>query len=155
MPKLPTNALMESFDEYSKAIRKTRPNFTRFKDGNLIKNALRHISKFQVEMLFLWFLKEKIHMQPTIGAALSKGIIEDFIKASRKEYGFYNKLDRLARQYANIKKTNEEMKTEAGEMVKALEKLKDELAKKIRPFSHRERAKIAEEVATEERSERK
>lgn len=151
MPKLPTNVLMESFEEYSKAIRKTKPNFTRFKDGNLIKNALRHISKFQIEMLFLWFLKEKSHMQPTIGAALSKGIITDFIKASRKEYGFYNKLDQLARRYANIKKGNEEMKTEAGEMVKALEKLKAELTKKIRPFSHRERAKIAEEVAVLER----
>ncbi|MFH0803764.1 MAG: hypothetical protein V1877_01445 [Candidatus Tagabacteria bacterium] len=153
MPKLPTKVLMESFEEYSKAIRKTKPNFTRFKDGNLIKNALRHISKFQIEMLFLWFLKEKIHMQPTIGAALSKGIISDFIKASRKEYGFYNKLDQLARQYANIKKGDEEIKTEAGEMVKALEKLKAELIKKVRPFSHRERAKIAEEVAAEERKQ--
>lgn len=151
MPKLPTNALMESFEGYSKAIRKTKPNFTRFKDGNLIKNALRHISKFQIEMLFLWFLKEKIHMQPTIGAALSRGIIDDFIKASRKEYGFYNKLDQLARQYADIRKTDKEMKTEAEEMVKALEKLKAELAKKIRPFSHRERAEIAEEVAALER----
>jgi len=151
MAKLPTNALMESFEEYSKAIRKTKPNFTRFKDGNLIKNALRHISKFQIEMLFLWFLKEKNHMQPTIGAALSKGIITDFIKASQKEYGFYNKLDQLARQYAKVKKGDEEMKTETGEMVKALEKLKAELTRKVRPFSHRERAKIAEEVAIEER----
>jgi hypothetical protein len=151
MAKLPTNALMESFDEYSKAIRKIKPNFTRFKDGNLIKNALRHISKFQVEMLFLWFLKEKTHMQPTIGAALSRGIIDDFIKASRKEYGFYNKLDQLARQYADVRKSEGEMKTEADEMVKALEKLKAELAGKIRPFSYGERAKIAEEVAAEER----
>jgi hypothetical protein len=151
MPKLPTNALMELFDRYSKTIRQIKPSFTRFKDGNLIKNALRHISKFQTEMLFLWFLKEKTHMQPTIGAALSKGIIDDFIKASRKEYGFYNKLDQLARQYANIKKTDEEIKTEADEMVKSLEKLKAELTKKVRPFSHRERAKIAEEVAVLER----
>ncbi len=151
MPKLPTNVLMESFEEYSKAIRKTKPNFTRFKDGNLIKNALRHISKFQIEMLFLWFLKEKIHMQPTIGAALSKGIIDDFIKAGRKEYGFYNKLDQLARRHTGINKSDKEIKTEADEMVKALEKLKAELTKKIRPFSHKERAKIAEEVAAEER----
>ncbi|MFH0803674.1 MAG: hypothetical protein V1877_00970 [Candidatus Tagabacteria bacterium] len=151
MPKLPTNALMESFEEYSKAIRKTKPNFTRFKDGNLIKNALRHISKFQVEMLFLWFLKEKIHMQPTIGAALSKGIITDFIKASRKEYGFYNKLDQLARRYANIKKGDEEMKTEAGEMIKALEKLRADFSKKVKPFSYRERARIAEEISAQER----
>lgn len=59
MPKIPTNALLESFEKYCQAIRQTKPRFIRFKDGKLIKNALNHISKFQIEILFLWFLKEK------------------------------------------------------------------------------------------------
>jgi len=87
-PKVPTNALMNSFQKYCEAIRKNKPYFTRFKDGSLIKNALRHLSKFQIEMLFIWFLKEKRNMQPTIGAALCKEIIRDFINASHKEYVF-------------------------------------------------------------------
>ncbi len=142
---------MDAFKRYCETIRKTKPVFVRFKDGSLIKHALKHISPFQTEMLFIWFLKNKIHMQPTIGAALSKGIITDFIKASKREYGFYNRLDQLARQYADIKKSGEEIKTEADEMIKALEKLKTELSKKIQPFSYGERAKIAEEAAAEER----
>jgi hypothetical protein len=155
MAKLPTNALMDAFKRYCEVIRKASPQFTRFKDGNLIKHGLKHLSEFQLEMLFLWFLKEKKHMRPTIGAALSKGIISDFIGASRREYGFYNKLEQLAKLYAGDKKTGEEIKTETGEMVKALEKLKAELAEKTRPFNYQTRAEIAEETAKAERSERK
>lgn len=155
MPKLPTNALMEAFKRYCEAIRKTKAVFTRFKDGNLIKRALKHLSEFQVETLFLWFLKEKKHMQPTVGAALSKGIISDFIKASQREYGFYNKLEQMAKLYAGDKKTGEEIKTETGRMVEALEKVKAELSKKIKPFSYQTYAKIAEETAKEERKKNK
>jgi hypothetical protein len=151
MSKLPTNVLMDAFKRYCEAIRKVSPQFTRFKDGNLIKHGLRHLSEFQVEMLFLWFLKEKKHMRPTIGAALSKGIIGDFIDANRREYGFYNKLEQLAKLYAGDKKTGEEIKTETMEMIEALEKLKAELAKKVRPFNYQTRAKIAEETAAMER----
>ncbi len=143
-PKLPTNALMDSFQKYCEAIRKTKPCFTRFKDGSLIKNALRHISKFQIEMLFIWFLKEKIHMQPTIGAALCKEIIRDFINASHKEYGFYNKLEQLANQYIDNKRSSKEIKRETDEMLAKLEKLKADLSKKVKPFSPQERTQITE-----------
>ncbi|MFH0791634.1 MAG: hypothetical protein V1905_00210 [bacterium] len=54
-PKLPTNALMRSFSQYCKELRKTKPIFVRFKDGNLIKHALKHVTEFQLEMLFIWF----------------------------------------------------------------------------------------------------
>lgn len=130
--KLPTNAMMDAFKRYCEIIRRTKPQFIRFKDGNLIKNGLKHISPFQMEMLFIWFLKEKKHMQPAIGAALSKGIISDFINASHREYGFYNNLEQMAKQYTGTKKTDEEIKTETGEMLKALEKLKTEFAKKVK-----------------------
>jgi hypothetical protein len=128
--KLPTNALMNSFEKYCEAIRKIKPHFIRFKDGSLIKHALKHISPSQTEMLFIWFLKNKIHMRPTIGAALSKGIISDFINASHKEYGFYNKLEQMARRYTDTDRNNEEIKTEANEMIKSLEKLKKEFSLK-------------------------
>ncbi len=143
-PKLPTNALMNSFQKYCEAIRKTKPCFTRFKDGNLIKNALRHISKFQIEMLFIWFLKEKINMQPTIGAALCKEIISDFINASHKEYGFYNNLEQLANQYIGSGLSGKEIKVEANEMLKTLEKLKADFSKKVKPFTPQERTQITE-----------
>jgi hypothetical protein len=149
--KLPTNAIMDAFKRYCEAIRKTKPVFTRFKDGNLIKHALKHLSAFQIEMLFLWFLREKKHMRPTIGAALSKGIISDFINASQREYGFYNKLEKLAKQYTDTEKTSKEIKAETGEMTKALTKLKSELSEKLKPFSYQTQAKIAEETAKEER----
>ncbi len=143
-PKLPTNILMQSFQKYCEAIRKIKPCFIRFKDGNLIKNALRHLSKFQIEMLFIWFLKEKINMQPTIGAALCKEIIRDFINASHKEYGFYNKLEQLANQYIDNKWSSKEIKHETNEMLATLQKLKADLSKKVKPFSPQERTQITE-----------
>ena len=153
--KIPTNAFFNSFKRYCEAIRKINPDFTRFKDGNLIKNALKHLSEFQIEMLFLWFLKEKGHMKPTIGAALSCGIISDFINASHREYGFYNRLEQLAKKYGGAEKTDKELESEVGKIAEALEKLKSELSKKVRAFSHRTRAEIAEETAKEERKNNK
>ncbi len=143
-PKLPTNALMNSFQKYCEAIRKNKPYFTRFKDGSLIKNALGHLSRFQIEMLFIWFLKEKRNMQPTIGAALCKEIIRDFINASHKEYGFYNNLEQLAGQYIEGGHNNQEIKRETEEMLMTLQKLKADLSEKVRPFTSRERTQITE-----------
>jgi len=94
-------------------------------------------------------------MKPTIGAALSGGIISDFINASHREYGFYNKLEQLAKKYGDAKKTDKELESEVGKMTKALEKLKSGLSKKVRAFSHRTRAEIAEETAKEERKNNK
>lgn len=145
--KIPTNSLMESFQNYCESVRKTRPNFIRFKDGNLIKHALKHLSASQIELLFIWFLKEKRHMQPAIGSALSKGIISDFINASGREYNFYSKLDKWARFYRNGKKI------EAGgaTMNEALEKFRAELFEKTKFLSDQRRAQISEEVAKLER----
>jgi hypothetical protein len=62
-------------------------------------------------------------MKPTIGAALCKEVIDDFIQASLKEYGFYNTLERIALQYS--RREPEEVRGEAAAMVEALKKLKD------------------------------
>lgn len=83
-------------------------------------------------------------MQPTIGAALCKKIIRDFINTSHKEYGFYNKLGQLANQYIDNKRSGKEIKRETDKMLKALEKLKADLSEKVKPFSPQERTQIME-----------
>lgn len=152
--KIPTNDLLRTFDRYCQTIRGVRPIFVRFKDGNLIKHALRHLNEFQVDMLFVWFLKEKVKMQPTIGAALCKEVISDFITTSHREYGFYSRLDQLWRQY-NPDTRQFVKKEDADAMVEALAKLKAQLLSKLNPFGHGEQSKIAEEVAAEERALRR
>lgn len=126
--KIPTNSLMESFQKYCEAIRKTKPDFIRFKDGSLIKHALKYLSASQIELLFIWFLKEKGHMRPSVGAALSRGIISDFISAGRREYNFYSKLDKWARFYRGGEKAG----AGGAAMNEALEKFKAELLGKIK-----------------------
>lgn len=152
-PKIPTFALMKAFENYSRLIRGAKPNFTRLKDGNLIKSALKHLSPFQIEMLFVWFLKERKNMQPAIGGALCKEVISGFINASRRQYGFYGNLEKLARQCSNTGLENGKARTEAEKMAKALEELKTELSKKFKPFSRQTRAQLAEETAAEERKQ--
>lgn len=90
--------LMRAFDAYAQKIRNVRPQFIRFKDGKLIKHALTCLTEFQLEMLFVWFLREKKEMCPTIGAALCKEVISDFIRASSHEYGFYTQLENSIRR---------------------------------------------------------
>ena len=98
--KLPTGLLMRIFDRYSQALRGVRPAFIRFKDGKLIKHALRYLTEFQIEMLFVWFLSVKKEMRPTIGAALCKEVISAFLEASHREYAFYNQLEQQMRRLA-------------------------------------------------------
>ena len=93
-------------------------------------------------------------MRPTIGAALCKEVIANFIKASYKKYGFYNELEQLAKQYTKIKQNSEKIKSESEAMMEALIKLKAGLSKKMRPFDYRTRTKIAEEIAASERKQK-
>ena len=97
--KLPTNALLREFKELSMAIRNELPNFTRFKDGHLAKMALKHLNEGQLRLLFVWFLHEKRNMRTSIGAALCRSVIDEFIRSSEREYGFYRKLEGWYRQY--------------------------------------------------------
>jgi hypothetical protein len=65
-------------------------------------------------------------MSPSLGAALCKEVIRDFIKASSREYGFYGNLERIALQYGNGRKLKTENEANAmSVMVEALKKLKE------------------------------
>ncbi|MDE2001757.1 MAG: replication protein [Patescibacteria group bacterium] len=97
--KLPTNDILREFNRLSIAMRREKPTFVRFKDGHLIKTALRHLSEGQLRMLLVWFLHEKRNMRPSIGSALCGSVIGEFIRQSEREYGFYRKLENLYRQY--------------------------------------------------------
>ncbi len=123
---LPTRYFFGKFAQLCQAIRHTRPIFVKFKDGNLLKHALRHLTEFQLELELIWFLQNKREMTPTIGAALCKEVIDDFIKASFKEYGFYNSLERTALQYS--RREPEEVHSETAAMADALRKLKESFA---------------------------
>ena len=96
--RIPTGDLMRTFDRYTQAARNERPIFVRFKDGKLIKHALTWLNESQISMLFAWFLQEKKDMRPTIGAALCKEVISDFIETSERRYGFYAELESLVRR---------------------------------------------------------
>jgi hypothetical protein len=118
---LPTRYFFWKFKQLSRAIRHTQPILVKLKDGELIKHALKHLTKFELEIEFIWFMQNKTDMQPTIGAALSKEVIGDFIKASRREYGFYGNLERTAMRYCNRRRLKF---YNASAMVEALETLK-------------------------------
>lgn len=145
--KLPTNSLLREFKEYSLAIRGQKPEFVRFKDGGLIKHALKHLSEGQIDMLFIWFLQEKRSMRPTIGAALCKEIIQSFIEASHREQGFYLKLEGLWDRYVGRKPPQD---TKLATMQTKLEELKRSYF--TSPFDPKERTAIQEEVARNERA---
>lgn len=122
----PTRYFFGKFAQLCWGIRKTRPVFVKFKDGNLLKHALRHLTEFQLELELIWFLENKREMQPTIGAALCNEVINDFIQTSLKEYGFYNSLERIALRYS--RREPAEVKGETAAMADALRKLKESFA---------------------------
>lgn len=118
---IPTRYFFWKFKQLCKSIRHANPVLIKLKDGNLIKNALKHLTKFELEIEFIWFLQNKQAMQPTIGSALSKEVISDFIKASHQEYGFYGNLERTAMRYCNARRLKI---YNTSAMVEALERLK-------------------------------
>jgi len=119
---IPTRYFFWKFRQLCKSIRHINPVLIKFKDGNLIKHALKHLTKFELEIEFIWFMQNKPDMQPTIGAALSREVIGDFIKASHLEYGFYGNLERTAMRYCNARRLKI---YNASAMVDALKKLKE------------------------------
>lgn len=121
--KLPTVQLLGDFKKLCEGIRNSKPIFVRFKDGNLVKAALKHLNQGQLQLLFAWFLHERKQMRATIGAALCKEVIEAFVKASEHEQGFYLKWEGVrARYLKNENAVNEE------EMRKKLAELKAKFA---------------------------
>ncbi len=122
---IPSRYFLWKFGQLCQAIRKTKPVLVKYKDGNLLKLALEHLTEFQLELELVWFLENKKEMSPSLGAALCREVIRDFIKASSRQYGFYGNLERVAMKYngvKNMKTGNENEKMSA--MVEALKKLK-------------------------------
>lgn len=97
--KIPTVQLLGDFKRLCEGIRGTKPIFVRWKDGNLIKAALKHLNEGQLQLLFAWFLKERRKMQATVGAALCREVIEAFIASSEREQGFYLKWENTRARY--------------------------------------------------------
>ncbi|MFA5961973.1 MAG: hypothetical protein WC848_04795 [Parcubacteria group bacterium] len=126
---IPTRYFIGKFSQLCQAIRHTKPTLVKFKDGNLLKHALSHLTEFQLELEFIWFLQNKPSMSPSIGAALCKEVLRDFIKASYREYGFYGNLEQIAMKYGTAKNSKTENEAEKmSAMVEALNKLKESLS---------------------------
>jgi hypothetical protein len=126
---IPSRYFIWKFGQLCEAIRQTKPILVKFKDGNLLKHALTHLTEFQLELELIWFLQNKKEMKPSFGAALCKEVIGDFIKASCREYGFYGNLEKIAMQYNDSRISKNENEANAmGAMVEALKKLKESLS---------------------------
>ena len=85
-------------------------------------------------------------MQATIGAALCKEVIDSFLETSHKEYGFYGRLEGMAR---NCDAGLADHKDELATMREMVDKLKRSFAM---PFSFQERAEMAVETSHAERA---
>lgn len=122
---IPSRYFLWKFGQLCQAIRKTKPVLVKYKDGNLLKLALEHLTEFQLELELVWFLENKKEMSPSLGAALCREVIRDFIKASSRQYGFYGNLERIALKYSGRKNSNTGNESEKmSAMVEALKKLK-------------------------------
>jgi len=122
---IPSRYFLWKFGQLCQAIRKTKPVLVKYKDGNLLKLALEHLTEFQLELELVWFLENKKEMNPSLGAALCREVIRDFIKAGSRQYGFYGNLERTALKYNGHKNSNTGNESEKmSAMVEALKKLK-------------------------------
>ncbi|OGG43044.1 hypothetical protein A2841_02725 [Candidatus Kaiserbacteria bacterium RIFCSPHIGHO2_01_FULL_48_10] len=79
-------------------IRNQKAVFVRGKDGNLVKSVLGVFSRSQLEMLAIWFLAKKDKLSPTVGAMLSKVVLEE-LQRKIKEPGFWSELDTIYEKY--------------------------------------------------------
>jgi len=89
---------IDFFHDASVKIRNEKPKFTRGKDGNLVKLALKKFSCQQLEMLAVWFLEKKGKVSPTVGAMLGKEMTKDLDEAIRKP-NFWKDLDKIHEKY--------------------------------------------------------
>ena len=129
-------SFIDFFHNASLKIRGEKAVITRGKDGNLAKLALKRLSLNQLEQLTLWFLTKKGGLKPTIGAMLSKKVLET-LKKDMNRPDFWKEISRIYDKYFP-----------ASDLSK-------ELAKKLKPFSYRQIAEIAEETSRIERATRK
>jgi hypothetical protein len=116
--------ILRTFGRYMHAFRGNdfKIAYERGKDGRLMSRAVRHLSFFQIEMLFVWFAREKKHMKPAIGSVLCRTIIDEFIDASHHREGFYSELESAALRVSGRNKA--EVEGEVNSMQDALRELK-------------------------------
>ncbi|MFA5168829.1 MAG: hypothetical protein WC530_09915 [Candidatus Omnitrophota bacterium] len=127
--------VLRTFGKYMHAFRGNdfRIAYERGKDGRLAKRAVRHLSFFQIEMLFVWFAKEKKQIKPAVAVALCKKVISEFINESHRREGFYGELETEALRVSGRKRS--EVQGQAGSMLVALNNLKESFGM---PFDRRE-----------------
>ncbi|KKS95135.1 hypothetical protein A3B05_03360 [Candidatus Giovannonibacteria bacterium RIFCSPLOWO2_01_FULL_43_160] len=98
IPKNDIKIFIDFFNEACLKIRKEKPIFSRGKDGNLVKLALKKFSRQHLEMLAVWFLAKKPKMQLKIGAMLSKSMLEE-LGRKIKQPNFWKDLDSIFEKY--------------------------------------------------------
>ncbi len=106
---MPENDIKKFIDFFHDAVIKIRNQkavFVRGKDGNLVKSALDVFSRSQLEMLAIWFLAKKDKLSPTIGAMLSRVVLEE-LQRKMKESGFWKDLDEVYERYYQSPKERE------------------------------------------------
>lgn len=103
MSKNDIKLFIDFFHDAAIRIRKVRPVFNRGKDGNLVSRALKKFSRTHLEMLAVWFLVKKPKLKPTIGAMLSKAMLEELEKTI-KNPGFWKELDEITPSWNQNKK---------------------------------------------------
>ena len=126
---------IDFFYEGCKKIRGVKPLIIHGKDGKLTKLALEKLSLSQLEQLSLWFLEKKINLKPTIGAMLSKKVLEG-LRNDINLPDFWKEIDELYERNFKIRKV-------AGT---------ESLARKFRPFTFKQITEIQEQVAKLERA---
>ncbi|MDD4995846.1 MAG: hypothetical protein PHW53_05290, partial [Patescibacteria group bacterium] len=117
--------VLRTFGKYMHAFRGNdfKIAYERGKDGRLAKRAVRHLSFFQIEMLFVWFAKEKKQIKPAVAVALCKKVISEFIDESHRREGFYGELEAEALRVSGRKRF--EVSGQISSMHDALKRLKD------------------------------
>ena len=89
---------IDFFHDASLKIRNEKPKFVRGKDGNLVKSALKTFSRQQLEMLACWFLEKKPKLSLSLGAMLSKNVLEE-LERKIKDPNFWKDLDKIHEKY--------------------------------------------------------
>ena len=108
MPQGDIKMFIDFFHEASQKIRGVKPVFFRGKDGNLVKLALRSLSRTQLEMLAVWFLAKKPKLTASLGAMLSRVVLEELMWKIKEPY-FWKDLDDIYGKFYT--KTPEKLKT--------------------------------------------
>lgn len=89
---------IDFFHNASLKIRNEKPEFTRGKDGNLVRNALKTFSRQQLEMLAVWFLEKKRKLSSSLGSMLSNIVLEE-LDRKIKSPSFWKDLDKIHEKY--------------------------------------------------------